>query len=217
MSSMPKGESMDTKLVELFANKVVERRNMINVYLRGRVCIESVRGSWFRGSTNFELFLLFSWSCRFLYLLLVLRLLLLLDSLLELFVDCWSSSCASWGVGFEIQTLWFCCQWTHQGGDWETKWSVPWFDCDESLTWWGLNSNLGHFGCFTFILCFIGESCLLVSWCAGGRCGMACSNEYRGRSRRPGAEDNGWSHMSGTRWPGDREVWWRFVRSTPCT
>jgi hypothetical protein len=29
----------------------------------------------------------------------------------------------------------FCCQWTHQGGDSETKWSVPWFDCDESLTW----------------------------------------------------------------------------------
>jgi hypothetical protein len=29
MSSLPKGESMSTKLVELFANKVVERRNMI--------------------------------------------------------------------------------------------------------------------------------------------------------------------------------------------
>jgi hypothetical protein len=35
MSSLPKGESMDTKLVELFANMVVERRNIINVYLRG--------------------------------------------------------------------------------------------------------------------------------------------------------------------------------------
>jgi hypothetical protein len=23
----------------------------------------------------------------------------------------------------------------------ETKWSVPWFDYDESLTWRGLNSN----------------------------------------------------------------------------
>jgi hypothetical protein len=30
MSSLPKGESMDTKLVELFANRVDERRNMIN-------------------------------------------------------------------------------------------------------------------------------------------------------------------------------------------
>jgi hypothetical protein len=37
--------SMGTKLVELFANWVVERRNMINDYLRGRACIESVRVS----------------------------------------------------------------------------------------------------------------------------------------------------------------------------
>jgi hypothetical protein len=47
MSSLPQGESMGTKLVELFANRVVERRNMINVYLRGRACIESIRGSAF--------------------------------------------------------------------------------------------------------------------------------------------------------------------------
>jgi hypothetical protein len=36
---------MCTKLVELFANRVVERRNMINDYLRRIVCIESVRES----------------------------------------------------------------------------------------------------------------------------------------------------------------------------
>jgi hypothetical protein len=36
---------MCTKLVELFVNRVVERRNMINDSLRGRACIESVRGS----------------------------------------------------------------------------------------------------------------------------------------------------------------------------
>jgi hypothetical protein len=35
----------------------------------------------------------------------------------------------------------------------------------------------------------LGESRLLVSWCAGGRCGMADSDEDRGRSRRPGVED----------------------------
>jgi hypothetical protein len=29
---------------------------------------------------------------------------------------------------------------------------------------------------------------------------MACSDEDRGRSRRPGAEDRGWSHRSDTRW-----------------
>jgi hypothetical protein len=40
-----KGESMCTKLVELFANRVLEGRNMINEYLWGRTCIESVRGS----------------------------------------------------------------------------------------------------------------------------------------------------------------------------
>jgi hypothetical protein len=36
---------MGTKLVEHFANRVDERRNMINDYLKGRACIESVRGS----------------------------------------------------------------------------------------------------------------------------------------------------------------------------
>jgi hypothetical protein len=70
---------------------------------------------------------------------------------------------------------------------------------------------------FSFIFVSFGESCLLVSWCAGGRCGMTCSDENRGRSRRPGAEDQGWSHRSGTRWPGDREVGWRRVRSAPGT
>jgi hypothetical protein len=48
---------MGTKLVELFANQVVERRNMINYYLRGRACIESVRVVDFRGSVDFELLL----------------------------------------------------------------------------------------------------------------------------------------------------------------
>jgi hypothetical protein len=45
MSSLPKRESMGTKWVELFANRVDERRNMINDYLRGRDCIQRVRGS----------------------------------------------------------------------------------------------------------------------------------------------------------------------------
>jgi hypothetical protein len=30
---------------------------------------------------------------------------------------------------------------------------------------------------------------LLVSWCVGGRCGMVCSNEDCGGSRRPSVED----------------------------
>jgi hypothetical protein len=70
---------------------------------------------------------------------------------------------------------------------------------------------------FSFIFVSFGESHLLVSWCAGGRCGMACNDKDHGRSRRPGAEDRGWSHRSGTRWPGGQEVGWRRVRSAPDT
>jgi hypothetical protein len=53
----------------------------------------------FRGSFEFELFFAFS------FYLLVLRFFLLLDDLLELFFGFWSSSCASCGLGFKIQTL----------------------------------------------------------------------------------------------------------------
>jgi hypothetical protein len=58
---------------------------------------------------------------------------------------------------------------------------------------------------------------LVVSWRAGGRCGMVCSDEDHGRSRRPGAKDRGWLHRSGTRWLGDREVGWHRVQSVPGT
>jgi hypothetical protein len=56
----------------------------------------------------FTAFHAFCWACGFS---------LLLDDLLELFVGFWSSSCASWGLGFKLQTLCFCYQWTHQGRD----------------------------------------------------------------------------------------------------
>jgi hypothetical protein len=46
---------------------------------------------------------------------------------------------------------------------------------------------------------------------------MACSDEDRDRSMRPGVEEQRWSHRSGTRWPSDRDVVWRYVRSAPCT
>jgi hypothetical protein len=45
---------------------------------------------------------------------------------------------------------------------------------------------------------------------------MACSDENRGKSRRPDAEDRKWSHRSGTRWSADREVEWCRMRSAPC-
>jgi hypothetical protein len=71
--------------------------------------------------------------------------------------------------------------------------------------------------CFSFTFVSFGESRLLISWCAGGRCGMACSDEDCGMSRRLGVENRGWSHRSGTRWLGDREVRWCYVRSAPGT
>jgi hypothetical protein len=40
---------MCTKLVELFVNRIVEKRNMINAYIKGRACIEGVRGSLIQG------------------------------------------------------------------------------------------------------------------------------------------------------------------------
>jgi hypothetical protein len=63
-------------------------------------------------------------------------------------------------------------------------------------------------GMFLFLFFFtfssFGETRLLVSWCAGGRCDMAYSDVDRGTSRRPGVEDRGGSHRSGTRVPGGR-------------
>jgi hypothetical protein len=77
-------------------------------------------------------------------------------------------------------------------------------DCDESLTWGGLNLNLEHFRgstTFTLFMWRIVFACLVVC-----RCGMAGSDEDRGRSRKPDAEDLRWSHRSGTRWSDDQEV-----------
>jgi hypothetical protein len=55
--------------------------------------------------------------------------------------------------------------------------------------------NPRHFDRFTFIFPLCGESCLLVLWCAGDRCGLAGSDKDCGRSRRPGAEDRGGSSI----------------------
>jgi hypothetical protein len=59
------------------------------------------------------------------------------------------------------------------------------------LTCRGLNSNPRNFGSFTSISVSFRESCLLVSWCVGDRCGMTGSDDDRDRSRRPGAEVRG--------------------------
>jgi hypothetical protein len=50
-----KGGEMCTKLVELFANQVVKRRNMINDYLRGgELALRVLGGACFRGSFEFK-------------------------------------------------------------------------------------------------------------------------------------------------------------------
>jgi hypothetical protein len=46
------------------------------------------------------------------------------------------------------------------------------------------------------ILC--GESRLFVSWCVGDMCNMVGSDKDLDRSKRSGAEDQGWSYRSGT-------------------
>jgi hypothetical protein len=43
----------------------------------------------------------------------------------------------------------------------------------------------------TLLSILVGESCLLVSWSVGDRCGMTGIDEDRGKSRRPDAEDWG--------------------------
>jgi hypothetical protein len=57
MSSLPIGKSMCTKLVELFGNRINERRNMINDYLRGELALRVLGGLDFRGCVDFELLL----------------------------------------------------------------------------------------------------------------------------------------------------------------
>jgi hypothetical protein len=97
------------------------------------------------------------------------------------------------------------------------KVSVTLFDCDKSLIYQCLNLNLRYFSSFIFTSVLFVESCLLISWCAGDRCGITYNAEDHGRSRRHNIEDWGWLHRSVTRWPGDRDVGWRCVQSAPCT
>jgi hypothetical protein len=55
-----KGEEYVHKVGRTLTNRMVERRNMINIYLRGITCIESVRGSLILSFS-----LLFLWFAAF--------------------------------------------------------------------------------------------------------------------------------------------------------
>jgi hypothetical protein len=50
---------MGTKLVELFANRVVERRNMIMSIYGGELALRGLDGVCFRGSVDFEILIWF--------------------------------------------------------------------------------------------------------------------------------------------------------------
>jgi hypothetical protein len=70
MSSLPKGESMSTKLVELFANRVVERRNMIMLIQEGELSLRVLEGVNSGGVFEFyELFTFLSFSWLFFIIL----------------------------------------------------------------------------------------------------------------------------------------------------
>jgi hypothetical protein len=66
--------------------------------------------------------------------------------------------------------------------------------------------NLGNFGGSTLLSISCGETCLLVSKCVGDKYSMAGSDEKRGRSRRLGVEDRGWSSTG--RVLGGRTIEW---------
>jgi hypothetical protein len=51
---LTKEESMGTKLIEIFTNRVVEGRNMINDYLREELALRVLGGVDLRGSVDFE-------------------------------------------------------------------------------------------------------------------------------------------------------------------
>jgi hypothetical protein len=50
-----KGEEYEHKVGRTLANRVVERKNMINDYLRGELALKVLEGVDFRGSVDFEL------------------------------------------------------------------------------------------------------------------------------------------------------------------
>jgi hypothetical protein len=87
-------------------------------------------------------------------------------------------------LGFEIQTLCFCVvnvlikgEIEKASGQYISLIELPQFEFES-----------GNFGGSTLLSILVGESRLFVSWCVADRCGVAGSDEDRGRSRRPGAD-----------------------------
>jgi hypothetical protein len=106
---------------------------------------------------------------------------------------------ASFDLESKIKTMCiWSCQCTHQGGDWETKWFVPWIIC-VMINWLGLVWIWIRWSSVELTPnCVIrfGETQLLVSWCVGGEYDITVSDEDRSRSRRLSAEDWRWLDTS---------------------
>jgi hypothetical protein len=110
------------KVGKTLANRVVERRNMINDYLRGTTCIEFVRESLNQGeflSLSFSYSFCFVFEFLYLFFAILLCLpffvpfagsavFLLLDDILELFFAFRSFSCASWVLDSKFKLYVFC-------------------------------------------------------------------------------------------------------------
>jgi hypothetical protein len=79
-----------------------------------------------------------------------------------------------------------CCQCTHQGEIEKASGQflvllLPRFEFkSRKLRWF-----------YPYLSCV--ENCVCLSWCACDRCDIAGSDEDRGRSRRAGVDDRGWS------------------------
>jgi hypothetical protein len=161
----------------------------------GRAYIKMVMGVCFRGNLILSFSLLFLWFCRFSCHLLVLRL-LLLDDILQFFFGFWIFYLCFMCLRFEIQTLCFLLSMysSRKRLRNEVISTIVWLWWVIDLSWFEFESMI--FWIFYPIICSCGELCLLVSWCVGDRCNMASSDEDLGRSRRPGAEDRGWSSTS---------------------
>jgi hypothetical protein len=186
MGSFPKGrecaQSGITILLTGWLREVCVKHDKF--YQSGRACIEIVRGS-------VKLFIALV-VCRFLDNSWVLQFSPSRWPFFKFFFGFGSFNCASFDLESEIQPLCnWSCQSTHQRGDWETKWFVPWFICVMSnwldLVWIWIRCISVELTPNWLIR--LGEMCLFVSWCVGDECDMVGSDEDRGRSRRLDADD----------------------------
>jgi hypothetical protein len=176
MNSLPKGGEIVHKVRWTLANQVIERK-YDNVYLRGRVYIESVRGSLIQGEflsfVSFLCFWAFLSSSLPFWLGLPLFLLFVGFTVFSSsrwhsydFLGIWSSSCASWGIGFKIQTLWFLLSMDSSRGKMKNQvidilvwYVINHWHADVWIRIWDISMVLPYYLCFVWR---IAVACLMV-------------------------------------------------------